>query len=235
VLPFRAGEVLRCYLVSRWTGVPFSVSAASVLIERVFDGIWLCIGLALTFEFIEFPRQLGYVNAGLAVFVLAGTVLLAVALFQPKREAAPLPERGWRRRLTVLRYDLALIGHSWDLLFALLQSVPYLLMQAVPVWALFQAYDFGLGLGPAFALMVVLRLASTVPQAPASLGLFQYVTKEVLERAFGFDSPEAARFSLVLWGVIKLPALAAGFTAMVVTGAKLDEAKKVADQHVGSN
>jgi uncharacterized membrane protein YbhN (UPF0104 family) len=81
----------------------------------------------------------------------------------------------------------------------------------------------------------VLRLASTVPQAPASLGLFQYVTKEVLERAFGFDSPEAARFSLVLWGVIKLPALAAGFTAMVVTGAKLDEAKKVADQHVGSN
>jgi uncharacterized membrane protein YbhN (UPF0104 family) len=232
VLPFRAGEVLRCYLVGRWTGLPFSVSAASVLIERVFDGIWLCIGLALTFEFIQFPRQLAYVNAGLGVFVLAGTVLLAFALFQPKTPPSPLPERGWRRRLAVLRMDLALIGHSWYLLYALLLSVPYLLMQAVPVWALFQGYGFDLGLGPAFALMVILRLASTVPQAPASLGLFQYVTKEVLERAFGIPSPEAARFSLVLWGVIKLPALAAGFAAMVITGAKMDEAKKAADAEV---
>ncbi len=234
VIPLRAGEVLRCYLVSRWTGLPFSVSAASVLIERVFDGIWLCIGLALTFEFVQFPRQLAYVNAGVGVFVLAGTVLLAFALFQPKSEPAPLPERGWRRRLAVLREDLALIGHSWSLFYALLQSVPYLVLQAVPVWALFQGYDFGLGFGHAFALMVILRLASIVPQAPASLGLFQYVTKEVLERTFGIASPEAARFSLVLWGIIKLPALAAGFAAMAITGARLDEANKAADEHVAS-
>ncbi|MGH9591761.1 MAG: lysylphosphatidylglycerol synthase transmembrane domain-containing protein [Bryobacteraceae bacterium] len=230
VLPFRAGEVLRGYLVSRWTGLPFSVSAASVLIERVFDGIWLCIGLALTFEFLPFPRQLDYVNAGLGVFVLAGTGLLAFALFQPKRPLGPLPAPGWRRRLAVLRQDLALIVHSRYLLFALFQSVPYLLLQAVPVWALFKGYGFDLGPGPAFALMVILRLASTVPQAPASLGLFQYVTKEVLDRAFGIASPEAARFSLVLWGVIKLPALAAGFAAMAITGVKMDEAKKSAEE-----
>jgi hypothetical protein len=234
VLPFRAGEVLRCYLVSRWTGLPFSVSAASVLIERVFDGIWLCAGLALTFEFLRFPKAWTYVNGGLGVFVLGGAALLAFALFQPKRPVPPFLESGWRRRLAVLRADLALIGHSRYLIYALLQSVPYLLLQAVPIWALFQAYDFGLGLGAAFALMVVLRVASTVPQAPASIGLFQYVTKEVLERAFGLGSAEAARFSLILWGVIKLPALAAGFAALAVTGATIGEAKKAADEQVPS-
>ncbi|HEX5431613.1 MAG TPA: lysylphosphatidylglycerol synthase transmembrane domain-containing protein, partial [Bryobacteraceae bacterium] len=47
VLPFRAGEVLRCYLLSRWTELPFSVSLSSAVIERVFDGIWLCACLFL--------------------------------------------------------------------------------------------------------------------------------------------------------------------------------------------
>jgi uncharacterized protein (TIRG00374 family) len=232
VLPFRAGEVFRCYLVCRWTGLPFSVSASSILIERVFDGIWLWIGLALTLRFVQLPKQLAYVNDGFGAVVLAGSVLLAIAVFQPRKFLTPMPERGWRRRLAVLRHDLALIGHSKYLLFALLQSVPYLLLQAIPIWALFQGYDFGLGLGPAFALMVILRLASTIPQAPASIGLFQYLTKEVLERAFGIGSAEAARFSLVLWGVIKLPALAAGFTAIVITGAKMGELTKPADEQV---
>ena len=45
VLPFRGGEAVRCFLVTRWTQLPFSVSVASVLIERVFDGGWLWFGL----------------------------------------------------------------------------------------------------------------------------------------------------------------------------------------------
>ena len=232
VLPLRAGEALRCFLVSRWTGLPLSVSAASVLIERVFDGIWLWLGLTLTFRFIRFPKQLEYVGDGLGVFILVGTVLLALALFLERLPAIALPEKGWRRRVEILRDDMARIGHSWYLLYALLQSLPYLLLQAIPIWALFQAYEYDLGLGPAFALMVMLRLASTVPQAPASLGFFQYVTKVVLERQFGLDSPEAARFSLVLWAVIKLPALAAGFAALAVTGAKVGELKKVSTQEL---
>ena len=45
VLPGHAGEILRCYLLSIWTALPFSVSLSSALIERVFDGIWLSLCL----------------------------------------------------------------------------------------------------------------------------------------------------------------------------------------------
>ena len=34
VFPFRIGELLRCFLLTRWTSLPFSVSLASALIER---------------------------------------------------------------------------------------------------------------------------------------------------------------------------------------------------------
>ena len=124
--------------------------------------------------------------------------------------------------------DLALIGHSRYLYFALLQSVPYLLLQAIPIWAAFQAYGFDLGFGAALALMLILRLSSIVPQAPANLGLFQILTKEFLERAYNVDSSEAARFSLVLWGVVKVMPLFAGFIALAITGAKIGELRKAA-------
>jgi len=58
------------FLVTRWTQLPFSVSVASVLIERVFDGGWLWLGLWLSLKYVELPKQLGYVNDGLGLFVL---------------------------------------------------------------------------------------------------------------------------------------------------------------------
>jgi hypothetical protein len=40
------------------------------------------------------------------------------------------------------------------------------------------------------------------------------------------DRPEARRFTLILWGVITLPLLFAGFVAMVVTGAKMGQIQR---------
>jgi glycosyltransferase 2 family protein len=229
VLPFRGGEAIRCFLVSRWTKLPFSVSVASVLIERVFDGLWLWLGLWLSLRYVELPKQLGYVNDGLGLFVLGGAVVLGLALFRPRPPRAELRVPGWRHHLAVLMDDLALIGHSRYLYLALLQSLPYLLLQVVPIWAAFRAYGFDLGMGAAFALMLILRLSSIVPQAPVNLGLFQILTKQFLERAYDVDSSEAARFSLVLWGVVKFVPLIAGFIALAITGAKIGELKKAAE------
>jgi len=229
VMPFRGGEAVRCFLVTRWTKLPFSVSMASVLIERVFDGLWLWLGLWLSLRYVELPKQLGYVNDGLGLFVLGGAVVLGLALFRPRPPRAKLRVPGWRHHLVVLMDDLALIGHSRYLYFALLQSLPYLLLQVIPIWAAFRAYGFDLGIGAAFALMLILRLSSIVPQAPVNLGLFQILTKQFLERAYDVDSSEAARFSLVLWGVVKFVPLIAGFIALAITGAKISELKKAAD------
>ena len=229
VLPFRGGEAVRCFLVTRWTKLPFSVSVASVLIERVFDGLWLWLGLWLSLRYVELPKQLGYVNDGLGLFVLGGAVVLGLALFRPRPPRAKLRVPGWRHHLAVLMDDLALIGHSRYLYFALLQSLPYLLLQVIPIWAAFRAYGFDLGIGAALALMLILRLSSIVPQAPVNLGLFQILTKQFLERAYDVDSSEAARFSLVLWGIAKFVPLIAGFIALAITGAKIGELKKAAE------
>src|SRR5262249_14207902 len=105
----------------------------------------------------------------------------------------------------------------------------YLLLQVLPIYAAFQGYGFDLSIGTAFALMVILRVGTVVPQAPGNLGLFQFLTRLSLEKIFNVVPAEAARFSLVLWGVVTLPLLIAGFVALAITGARITELRRAAE------
>ena len=235
VLPFRGGEVLRSYLVTRWIGLPFSVALTSVVIERVFDGLLMWSAITFLLESAQFPRSFAYLSDGLGAVVLAGVVVIALALFSPEPKDQQIPARGWRRRFWILRSDLAHIGHSRYLWAAFFLSVPYLLFQAVPVWVLSSGYGFDIPAGAAIGLVMLLRLAAALPQAPATLGLFQLITKEFLEYGYGIPSAQAARYSLVLWAVIKLPVLAAGAVALSITGAKFGELTQAAKEHAREN
>ncbi len=230
IIPFRAGEAIRCYLQSRWTKLPFSVIVASAIIERIFDGLWLVIGL---FAVVRFVRDLpvSFVQGGsvLATVVLIGSSVLFVAMLQKNRALRNLASHGWQKHLRVLIEDLNLIGFSKYLVYSALMSLPYLLMQAVVIWSMMRAYALE-DTSPSIAIvmMVLLRLSSAVPQAPGNLGAFQAVAAIALTM-FGYDQALAKRFSLVLWGVVTLPLLITGFLALAVTGAKLSELRKEAE------
>lgn len=235
LLPFRGGEVLRCYLASRWTGLAFSVSLTSVVIERVFDGALMWAALRFLLDTDRFPASFRYLNDGLGVAVAAGVIVIAVALFAPEPENITIPAGGWRRRFWILRRDLAHIGHSGTLWAAFSMTFPYLLLQAVPIWVLSSGYGFDLPASAAISLMLLLRLAAAVPQAPATLGLFQLVTKDFLQYGYAIPADEAARYSLLLWAAIKLPLIIAGAVALSVTEAKLGELTNAAEDQARSS
>jgi hypothetical protein len=223
VFPIRAGELIRCYLVNRWTELPFSVAFASVLIERLFDSLIMWVGLQYVLRMIHIPASQQLAVDSLGIVVIVGFLFVGAALFRPKLEHQQMPAGGWRKRWFILQEDLALIGHSWYLWASLLVTIPYLLLQAVPVYILFVQYDFGLSFGTAFALMMLIRMAAALPQAPATLGLFQLLAREFLVLGFSIPTDRAARFSLVLWALVKIPLLISGAIATAVTGTKISE------------
>jgi hypothetical protein len=235
VLPFKAGEVLRCYLVARWSkALPFSVAIAGAFIERIFDGIWLCACLAVAINTIGLHHHTRWlVRAGyvLGFVVLGCAALLVLAVFLRQRTRSLLSGDGWQRHFRVLIDDLNLIGHSRHLYFAFFLSLVYLLMQVIPIYAAFQSYGFDLSLTVAFALMVILRLGSVVPQAPGNLGIFNLLAAEALVRMFHQEADVAARFSLVLWATVTLPLLVAGCVVLIATGSKLFELHRAAEDH----
>ncbi len=233
VLPLRAGEVIRCFLQARWSEIPISVTLASALIERIFDGILLIVGLFFSLRFIRhFPlthgqsRAIGLVADGstfLAIMILIGAALLAVAMYWREQTLDALLDARMFVWAHVFIEDLHRIGHSRFLYYSAFVSIPYLLLQIVPIYAIMQAYELeDASWARAAALMVLLRLGSVIPQAPGNVGIFQLLSTLGLT-LFGVPQAMARRFTLILWGIVTIPLLIAGFIALVATGAKMGQ------------
>lgn len=222
VLPLRAGELLRCFLLSKSTELPLSISFASALIERLFDGVWLitfflfCLRLPVR----RMPVVLvsgGYLLAGL-ILVLA--VVLGYAMYARKQSLNLVFGLSWPTWFNTLIEDLHLIGHSRYLYYSFFVSGLYLSAQMLPIYAFVQAYNLKLPWTASFLTVVLLRLSSVVPQAPGNLGSFNWVAGQSL-RMFGLDSQLANRFSLILWAGVTIPLIVIGFVAVTMEGINL--------------
>jgi uncharacterized protein (TIRG00374 family) len=232
ILPFRTGEVIRCYLLNRWTRLPLPVVLSSALVERLFDGVWLILFFVVTLQFTPLP---GFVDE--LAWVLTLVVLLLVGVL-----VTVLVARRWSERLVArfaglvrLIEDLHAMGKSRSFYLAFLASLPYLALQVVPVYALMKGYGLELPnhtvIGAAAVVTVVLRLGTVVPSAPGNLGTFQLLATQALS-LFILDLALAKRFSFLLWGLVTLPLLLGGFVAMALTGLKLRELQRQAQAKV---
>ena len=219
-LPLRAGELIRCFLLSKSSGIPISVSFASALIERIFDGVWLMCCFFTSLHMGRLPGVLvkgGYI---LGVMIALLGILLAYAMYARKQSLDLFLGMSWPRWLNTLIEDLHLIGHSRFLYLSFLVSGIYMLSQMVPIYATIRASNLPVPWTAAFTMMVLLRLSSIVPQAPGNLGSFQWVTARTLI-LFGLASALSKRFSLILWAVLTLPLIVIGFIALALEGVNL--------------
>ncbi len=241
VLPFRPGELIRSYLQAHWTHIPFSVALTSAVLERVFDGVWLIIvfvvmtahlahqGIAMPAVMIDLAKILG-------VAVLVAGLLLGLVMFWKQHAHSACPKSKFGMRMRVAIDDLHLMGKSKSFYLGALASLPYLLIQAIPIYALIRAYGGpleGLDVAAAMVILVLWRLATAIPQAPGNVGASQAVLVLALA-LFGVDKTTAAGFSMVIWGVVTLPLLVGGFIALALTGGKLAELRDHAKAHAAA-
>src|SRR5204863_4413553 len=55
LLPLRMGEVARAYLLARWCRIPYGSTVASLLVERVLDGLSLALLLLVALTLVPAP------------------------------------------------------------------------------------------------------------------------------------------------------------------------------------
>jgi glycosyltransferase 2 family protein len=229
VLPLRAGELVRCFLLSKFTDIPLSVTFASALIERIFDGIWLLTCFLFCLRLGKLPGVLLHGGYILAVLIVVCTLVLAYAMYARKQSLDLVFGISWPRWFDTLIEDLHLIGHSRYLYFSFFVSGLYLFAQICPIYMLVQANRLAVPWTASFTMMVLLRLSSIVPQAPGNLGSFQWVAARTLIM-FGLASAHAKRFSLILWAVVTVPLIVIGFVAIALEGINMTHLHKQASE-----
>src|SRR5262249_4782141 len=58
VLPLRTGEIVRAYLISRWSNATISSVFSSIALERLFDGVIVVATVSIISIFFPFPQGL---------------------------------------------------------------------------------------------------------------------------------------------------------------------------------
>ena len=225
---YRIGEVLRAIILKRHENVPISASLATIIVERVFDGV-----VMLSFIFVNLPElasantSSGFIGSirevtiyGSALFFGVLIIFLLAAMF-PKVTAkavdwtvAHLVPARFREKVAGLAHKfldgLESLRSPKDVLMVFVTSVVIWLLETGKYWFVMQAFPvMHLSF---FALMMnngLSNLATTLPSAPGNLGTFDATSIAVLT-FYGVSSDVAAAYTVVLHAALWLPITALG-------------------------
>ncbi len=234
IFPARAGEVLRAIVLKRHEQVPISASLATIIVERVFDGV-----VMLAFVFLNLPQlarltaDSGFVgDIRTLALVGSGAFIGALAIFL---WAAMVPEKAQKvveavvRRIVPKQQERVLelsdrflgglesLRSPRDALMVFLTSIVIWLLETGKYWFLMHAFPFEVSF---FALMLmngIVNLATTIPSAPGYVGTFDAPGIAILA-AFGVPQAIAAAYTLVLHVALWLPITVLGVYYMFKEG-----------------
>ena len=230
VLPAKAGEVVRCYLLSLWTDTPVSLALTSDAISRVMDGICLVTGFYLVTIGLHAPtnrlqKDFALWSDGAFILLIVVTILTALMLFVLfRREHASSFVKGnkWAAKFARLMHEIHELGDAWSLLMALGISVIYLVLPVLSVWCLFNAYEFDFGFMQAAIVVVIVHIGTILPNAPANIGSFQAFATVAMGMIQAEESA-AASFAVIFYIAHNLPQILVGFLVLLFTGLNLGE------------
>lgn len=236
ILPLRLGELVRAYIVARWLGIRFVAALPSIIIERLFDALWLGAGIGITAIVVKVPDALmkSADNLGLAVLAATGLLLYLILFRRQKTNNAPGTRHiTWKPlRLLVLffRYladQIHELGRSRFFYLSLAASSLILLLQVLAFWFVMLAYGMKLSVWIGTAVLLLLHLGTILPNAPSNVGTYQLLCVAGL-MFFGVDKTVAASFSMVVFILLTVPLWAIGMIAIARCGMSMREIRNEA-------
>jgi uncharacterized protein (TIRG00374 family) len=242
VLPMRAGEFVRTFLVSCWLSVDFLSVVPSVIVGRLFDSMWLAVGIGLTAIFLPLPKDLAEGAEILGFTVLGGILAFSFLLLRRKKSCAENRGPKWNKWRPIHIFSslmdtttegIRAIGLTRRFGFSFMLSALYLFFEVLAFWIVMRAYRIELSLWAGAAALLIVRLGTLIPTTPSNLGAYQFFVVFALS-LLGVDKSDAAGFSAVVFVILTLPLWIIGLCAIGRTGIKLrdirEEMKRVMER-----
>jgi uncharacterized protein (TIRG00374 family) len=214
ILPARLGELVRAYIMSKKEGISKSTTLATIVVERIFDGLTLLFFLILISLFFPLPLWIKRVGFAATVFFLSLSVFLLILMFK-KTIGIRLVERGVSlfssyiaqrasRLMDSFLSGLVIINHKKDILMVFLFSVIAWLVEATTYYVIGLSFGIDLPLYVPVLTVVIVNLGIMIPSAPGYVGTFEFFCISVFG-IFSVEKSIALSFAIVLHAVLFIP------------------------------
>ncbi len=239
LLPFRLGEFVRPFVLSRWSEYRFASSFVSVVIERFFDLAAVLVSFAVIVPFLpDFPSwatagaySLGGLASCLLLFLVCGALLPDLLRTLVTRTLAFLPTSVSKPVVSFLS-DLidgaAVIRTPGRIVAIILLTAGVWLTTFLQFYVMLELFPYHQSFLFSVTLAVFVALAVAIPSAPGFIGVFQAgcVAAATL---FGYPQEAAVVYSLVVHVLSYLLVLGVGFWLLAIHDLNLFELKRAVE------
>ncbi len=234
ILPARLGEFVRAYALGKSESLSKSLSFATIVLERIFDGFTLLLFLVAGVLFLRpgpwivwpavasFCLYLGVLGA--LVWLRAGRGVDWLLAWLPARFRDPVA-----RLLDSFALGLDVLGDARALGVTAALSLAIWLVNVASVWAMFAAFSLDLPVYAAFLVLALVAMALVLPSAPGYVGTFQVGTVAALA-LFAVPEATALSLSLVYHALNYVPITAAGLVYLASMNLTLGELRAAGEK-----
>lgn len=245
LLPARAGDLLRPYLLARQEGLSPPATFATIVLERVLDLIAVLVLLAVfvwgfadhatmspvlrrSVEVSSVIAGVGAVALFALTWVLAshperiGTLVFSVTKVLPRRPAVRLA-----RLARTFSGGFAVARQPRSLVAAMIWSIPLWLALAGEVWAITAAFGIEMSFVGTFLLQALLVIGVAVP-TPGAVGSYHEAYRIGVTTFFGAPNDAAIAAAIVVHAVAFVPVALMGVLFMTQDGLSVGKLQALA-------
>ena len=226
LFPARMGEFVRSWLLAEREKLPVAAVFASLVIDRLVDGMTVMFMLLFVIVTIELPPGMEQASVmlktGGATTLLLYAVVVFFLLFLKARPVMalrfmalimrPFPATVSERLIPVAGSFLEGLRFSTDssnIIKIVSSSILIWITATVPIDLVLKGFGIHLPIAASFFIMVLLVLAVMVPAAPGYVGTYHAACYTGLA-AFNVPDTQAVGIALVIHGVGFFPVIFAG-------------------------
>lgn len=234
VLPLRAGEIIRGYALARTERISVSSALATLVLERLLDGIVISLFMAALLVVFPFPDWLVDLNYVLLAVYGVGVGVSVVLLWMKGKEQVwgqvarffpTVVREKVEKVLGNFTSGLRILGDGRKIFWVGVLSLLHWLVIAVYYLLVFQACGFSLSFLAAFVVLAVLTLGIMLPAAPGYVGNFQYFTVVALS-LFSVSKEDALGLSFVAHAGQFIPVTIIGLFYVIRQGFTFSDLKE---------
>ncbi len=246
IFPARLGEFVRAWVLAEREHLPVPSVFASLVIDRLFDGLSVMVMLAGVLLTLQLPPGMTHAatllrTGGISALFFYLAVMAVLLLFKLyplqtlkvfERLLRPFPASVAARLIPwagSFLEGVQLSRHGRHHLAVLVSSLLVWVSATLPIHLILLGFDIHLPLTASFFIMVLLVFAVMVPAAPGYIGTYHLACYTGLA-AFGLPDTQAVSIALVVHAVGFFPVILAGFYYLWSQGLSLRHLRERAGQ-----
>ena len=234
VLPLRAGEVARVYVVAHRWGHGFWTTLGTVVVERVLDGMTVVLLIGVIVLLIPVPAYLQWGALIMLVVNLMGIAALTGMAWRPEvmQAIARWMFRHWPRLQSLVTrvfdrfvqgiHGVRTPGHALPLL---LWTVVAWVIPALGAWTVLRALHLSLSWVAPWVVLAFVGVSVSIPSAPGFIGVF-HAAAAVALGILGVARAEAVGYAIILHAVQFIPITVIGWVFLLREQVSLADATR---------